>query len=126
MKKIFLLGLMIFLFASVSNAIVVDLGSLTTPDITVSYNVKQNISHSFASTVASISNNVVMRYEGCLDGTNWFNLTAANTDQTITANGTFLTTYANLPTKWIRAKFVSESGATTATIRVYYAGQPAF
>jgi hypothetical protein len=65
--------------------------------------------------VASIDTNVVVRIEGTNDGTNWTNLSTANTDTTITANGTYGFVFVGCPAS-IRVTFVSESGGTAVTI----------
>lgn len=59
----------------------------------------------FQVTVSSIGTNVVVRFEGSLDGTNFFALAA--TDTTITANGTTGYNFANFPLKAIRGRLVS-------------------
>lgn len=68
-----------------------------------------------AVVVAAINTNVVLRAEGSMDGTNWFNLSADNTDTTITANGTYGFN-VEVAVDNIRLNFVSESGGTNATI----------
>lgn len=65
--------------------------------------------------VASINTNVVVRIEGSNDGTNWTNLSANNTDTTITTNGCYGFNFEGCPAS-IRVTFVSESGGTAATI----------
>ena len=68
----------------------------------------------FQVTVASIGTNVVVRFEGSLDGTNFFALAASDT--TITANGTTGYNFANFPLKAIRGRLVSIStGSPTVT-----------
>jgi hypothetical protein len=68
----------------------------------------------FQVTVASIGINVVVRFEGSLDGTNFFALAASDT--TITANGTTGYNFANFPLKAIRGRLVSIStGSPTVT-----------
>jgi hypothetical protein len=73
----------------------------------------------FAVTVASINTNVVLRL---LQGQRYNNL--ANVDEdgadiTITANGTYLFTVRDVISKGYFALYwVSESGGTTATIRI--------
>ena len=65
----------------------------------------------FQVVVSNIGTNVVLRFEGSLDGSNYFNLNAAGSDFTITANGVsgyFLTA----PVKYIRFRLVSLSGGT--------------
>ena len=64
----------------------------------------------FQVTVASIGINVVVRFEGSLDGTNFFALAA--TDTTITANGTTGYNFANFPLKALRGRLVSISTGT--------------
>jgi hypothetical protein len=74
----------------------------------------------FTVVVASIGTNVVVRYEGTLDNTNWFNLSSANTDTTITANGVCAANLSSLGLLAVRVKLVSISGASptvTAQIR---------
>lgn len=68
-----------------------------------------------AAVVAAINTNVVLRAEGSMDGTNWFNLDANNSDTTITANGTYgFNVEAAIDN--IRLTFVSESGGTAVTV----------
>ena len=74
---------------------------------------KQNFSCSY--TVASIDTNAVVRLEGSLDGTNFFNLDE-NGDTTITSDGTYAMNVYNTPLEEIRFTFVSESGGTAVTI----------
>lgn len=60
--------------------------------------------------VATIGINVVIRVEGSLDGTNFFNLDAS--DKTLTSNGTYFYNYSNMPLKQIRGNLVSISTGT--------------
>ena len=64
----------------------------------------------FQITVANIGTNVVVRAEGSLDGTNYFNL--ASGDTTITANGTTKLCFADMPVKYVRGTLVSISTGT--------------
>lgn len=64
----------------------------------------------FQITVSNIGTNVVIRAEGSLDGTNYFNL--ASSDTTITANGTIKLNFADLPVKYVRGTLVSISTGT--------------
>ena len=68
------------------------------------------INFGFQVTVASIGTNVVVRFEGSLDGTNFFPLAASDT--TISANGTTGYNFANFPLKAIRGRLVSISTGT--------------
>lgn len=64
----------------------------------------------FQVTVATIGTNVVVRFEGSLDGSNFFNLAASDT--TITANGTTGYSFGNFPLKAVRGRLVSISAGT--------------
>lgn len=66
----------------------------------------------FQVTVSSIGTNVVIRLEGSLDDTSFFNLDQSNSDTTITANGTYGYTLINCPVRYIRLRLVSFSGGT--------------
>lgn len=79
--------------------------------------------HMFQVTVASIDTNVVIRFEGSLDGTNYGNISAAGTDETLTTDGTYLYSRSRFPLEWVRVRYVSESGDTSPTIDVSYAGR---
>jgi len=68
------------------------------------------ISFGFQVTVASIGTNVVVRFEGSLDGTNFFPLAASDT--TITSNGTTGYFISNMPLKSARGRLVSISTGT--------------
>lgn len=65
----------------------------------------------FQVTVASIGTNVVIRFEGSLDGTNYFNLDSLG-DTTITANGTTGYNVQSAPLKAVRGRLVSFSGGS--------------
>jgi len=66
----------------------------------------------FQVTVSSIGTNVVVRFEGSLDDTNFFNLDQDELDTTITANGTRGFALNGCPTKYVRLRLVSISGGT--------------
>jgi hypothetical protein len=72
----------------------------------------------FQVTVSSIGTNVVIRFEGSLDGTNYFNLSSANTDTTITANGTYGYALSGCPVAFARLRLVSISGGTPSVATV--------
>ncbi len=95
---------------------------LTAPGSTAAFATPGKTDHTVAVTVAAINTNVVVRVEGSLDNTNWFNLDASETDTTISSNSTrgFKFTGA---LAYIRTTFVSESGGTAATIDAKYLGQ---
>jgi hypothetical protein len=66
----------------------------------------------FQVTVASIGTNVVIRMEGSLDGTSYFNLDQNNSDTTLTANGTTGYILSSAPVRYVRMRLVSLSGGT--------------
>lgn len=71
----------------------------------------------FAYTIASINTNVVVRVDGSLDNTNWFNLDMDEDTITQIANGTYSFQYqGRVP--WLRFYFVSEAGGTDVTVDV--------
>jgi hypothetical protein len=71
----------------------------------------------FQVTVASIGTNVVIRFEGSLDGTNFFNLDSTG-DTTLTLNGTTGYSVQNSPLKAVRGRLVSISGGTPSVTLV--------
>jgi hypothetical protein len=60
--------------------------------------------------VASVGTNVVVRVEGSLNGTDFFNLDAS--DKTLTSNGVYFYNYTDRPLKTIRGNLVSISAGT--------------
>ena len=72
----------------------------------------------FQVTITSIGTNVVLRFEGSLDGTNYFNLNSAGTDTTITANGTYGYALSGCPVQYARLRLVSYSGGTPSVASV--------
>lgn len=70
----------------------------------------------FQVTVSDIGTNVVVRFEGSLDGTNYFNLNSTNTDTTITANGTYGYALAGCPVAFARLRLVSISTGTPSVV----------
>lgn len=75
-------------------------------------------SYTLIVTVATIDTNVVVCLEGSIDGTTFAPIIA---NQTITANGSFAYSVSGQPVKWVRPKFVSESGGTAATVTFHVA-----
>jgi hypothetical protein len=87
------------------------LTSLTAVGTTQS--IKVNASAvTFQVTVSSIGTNVVVRFEGSLDNTNFANLDEDALDTTITSNGTTLHSLSGTPVEFVRLRFVSKSGGT--------------
>lgn len=75
-----------------------------------------------AYTVATINTNVIVKPQGSLDGTNFFDLAASATQ---TANGTYAFTFTGQTPacKVARLNWVSEAGGTAATITTNFAGR---
>lgn len=72
------------------------------------------INFGFQVTVASIGTSVVVRFEGSLDGTNFFSLAASDT--TISSNGTTGYNFTNFPLKAVRGRLVTiNTGTPTVT-----------
>lgn len=94
---------------------------LTAPGTTDALEVKSLKYHTLAYTVTSINTNVVLRAEGSLDGTNWFNLDGNDTDVTVSSNtSNAFVFFGNLSN--IRGNFVSETGGTAAKVDFVYSG----
>lgn len=87
------------------------LDSLTSAGVSSSVQTA-GVDLTFQVTVSSIGTNVVVRFEGSLDDTNFFNLDEDETDTTITANGTYGYCLNGCPTKYVRVRLVSLSGGT--------------
>lgn len=87
------------------------LTTLTAAGTTTAVEVVSN-AVTFQVTVTSISTNVVVRFEGSLDNTNFFNLDQSGADTTITANGTYGYALNGCPIKYARLRLVSISGGT--------------
>lgn len=94
---------------------------LTAPGATDPLEVKSLKYHTLAYVITSINTNVVLRAEGSIDGTNWFNLDGQNTDVTVSSNMTdAFVFFGNL--SYIRGLFVSETGGTAAKVDFRYSG----
>lgn len=96
---------------------VVALGTLTAVGVTPAQ-ATTGADMTFQVTVADIGTNVVVRFEGSLDGTNYFNLSSTNTDTTITANGTYGYALAGCPVASARLRLVSVSAGTPSVTGV--------
>jgi len=96
--------------------------ALTAPGVTTTCLVADQdefapINYGFQVTVASIGTSIVVRFEGSLDGTNFFALAAADT--TISANSTTGYSVANFPLKAVRGRLVTiTTGTPTVTFAV--------
>ena len=88
-----------------------EFNELTSAGVTSSI-VTEGVNLVFQVTTSSIGTNVVVRFEGSLDDTNFFNLDQDELDTTITANGTRGFALNGCPTKYVRLRLVSISGGT--------------
>jgi len=69
--------------------------------------------YTLIATVTNINTNVVVQLDGSIDGTNFAQIIAP---QTITANGHSVFSVSGRPVKFVRPRFVSESGGTAALV----------
>lgn len=90
------------------------LTSLTAAGTTQSLKVNAQ-AVTFQVTVTNINTNVVVRFEGSLDNTNFFNLDQSSADTTITANGTYGFALNGMPVEHVRLRLVSLSGSGNST-----------
>jgi hypothetical protein len=93
------------------------LTSLTAAGTTQSLKVNAQ-AVSFQVTVSSIGTNVVLRFEGSLDGTNFANLDENANDTTITADGTTIYSLSGTPVEHVRVRLVSLDGGTPTVATV--------
>ena len=93
------------------------LTSLTAAGTTSSVKVNAQ-AVSFQVTVSSIGTNVVLRFEGSLDGTNFANLNENANDTTITANGTTIYSLSGTPVEYVRLRLVSITDGTPTVATV--------
>jgi hypothetical protein len=73
-------------------------------------------------TVATIGTNVVIRFEGSLDGVTYFNLDQNNVDTTITSNSTTGYCLSGCPINYARLRLVSFSGGSPSVATLICAG----
>ena len=99
-----------------SAPIVSTLGTLTSAGVTSFAGGESADNAVFQVTVSSIGTNVVIRLEGSLDATNWFNLDSNNVDTTITANGTYGYALVQVPVPYLRGRLVGLSGGTPSVV----------
>ena len=89
---------------------VANLGTLTSAGVSAAQKTT-GATLSFQLTISGIGTDVVVRFEGSLDDTNYFNLNAAGTDFTITQNGT-TGYFLSGPVGYARFRLVSATGGT--------------
>ena len=87
---------------------------VTTTCVVAAQDLSAPTNYGFQVTVASIGTSVVVRFEGSIDGTNFFPLAASDT--TISANGTTGYNVTNFPLKAVRGRLVTiNTGSPTVT-----------
>jgi len=124
MSKLLLVLIMLgFMFVG-ANAYIIErtFAQITTPGVTSPINTYDVLDHTFQIKTSSVSTNVIVRAEGSLDGTNYFNMNDDATDTTYTADGTYLLHKFDFKTKFVRLRMVSESGGTSVNVDVKYIG----
>lgn len=99
-----------------SAPIVTTLGTLTAAGTTDFQALGPQDNIVFQVSVSSIGTNVVLRFEGSLDATNWFNLDAAELDTTLTANGTTAYAVTQAPVPYVRGRLVSLTGGSPSVV----------
>ena len=99
-----------------SSPIVTTLGTLTAAGTTDFQALGPQDSVVFQIQVATIGTNVVIRLEGSLDATNWFNLDPVEADTTLTANGTTAYAVTQAPVPYVRGRLVSLSGGSPSVV----------
>jgi hypothetical protein len=100
----------------------VTLDTLTAAGVTengLSYGAK---AITYQVTVATIGTNVVIRFEGSLDGVDYFNLDQNNADYTISANGTTGYCLSGCPVNYARLRLVTITGGSPSVATVIGAG----
>lgn len=89
---------------------VADLGTLSAVGVTTAQKTTGAML-AFQVVVANIGTSVVVRFEGSLDGDNYFNLNASGSDFTLNTNG--VTGYfIEAPVCFVRCRLVSVSGGS--------------
>ena len=118
------MGLLIILVLMAGGAqAAFNLGTLTTLNSTSVITIKPNHLHTVAMTVSAISTNVVMRVEGSLDNTNWYNMDDTNTDETLTTTGAYMFHKSPFYGRFLRVTMVSKSPVgSTPRVSILYDG----
>ena len=73
-------------------------------------------------TVASIGTSVIIRFEGSLDGVDYFNLNQDNADYTILTNGTTGYCLSGCPVNYARLRLVTINGGSPSVATIIGAG----
>lgn len=92
---------------------------LIAPGATLTVDVSNYNQGTFQYVIANIDTDVTLRFEGSLDGTNFYNLDVDELDQVHVANGTFSAKFEGRH-KEVRLNFISETGGTAVTINAKF------
>lgn len=95
--------------------------ALTAPGTTSAKECAGYVKHTIQLKVAGINTSATVRVEGSLNGEEWFNLDAADSDVTITTDGVYGMFFEGT-LGYIRFRFVSEEGGTDAVLTAIYLG----
>lgn len=95
--------------------------ALTAPGTTSAKECAGYVKHTIQLKVADINTSATVRVEGSLNGEEWFNLDAADSDVTITTDGVYGMFFEGT-LGYIRFRFVSEEGGTDAVLTAIYLG----
>lgn len=99
-------------------------GELTAPGTTTAVLTYENNyfstkDYTLVATVTNINTEVVVRLDGSIDGTNYGPLIS----NCITKNGTYVYNMTGCPVKYVRGNFFSETGGTSAVVRLSFAAR---
>lgn len=92
--------------------------TMTAPGVTTSVEVSNYHHFTFQITIAAINTTVTMRMEGSLDNAAFFNMDDNGVDYTVAANDTYSMRAEHRKVKYVRFRFVSETGGTAVTAAV--------
>jgi len=95
--------------------------ALAAPGTTSAKECAGYVKHTIQLKVAGINTSATVRVEGSLNGEEWFNLDAADSDVTITTDGVYGMFFEGT-LGYIRFRFVSEEGGTDAVLTAIYLG----
>ena len=92
----------------------------TTPGVlTYENNYFSTKDYTLVATVTNINTEVVVRLDGSIDGTHYGPLIS----NCIKKNGTFVYNITGSPVKYVRGNFFSETGGTSAVVRLSFAAR---
>lgn len=99
-------------------------GELTAPGTTTAVLTYENNyfstkDYTLIATITDINTQVVVRLDGSIDGVNYGPLIS----NCINKNGTYVYNITGSPVKYIRGNFFSETGGTSAVVRLSFAAR---